>query len=151
MIDLCLKPTFLQTVEHFIPLLAVSVLYKIISQCCKLREVIILFIILYFKKLFNSKFKILNYVNFLSAFIPNKMKHGASIIIGLLILRHYVSESLHLLSMFVVISHIYLYLPKKYRHGFGVFIPSIFIILYWYSFHNYTRRFFLLFIFLLLL
>lgn len=95
--DLCLKPTFLQTVEHFIPLLAVSVLYKIISQC---------------------------------SFIPNKMKHGASIIIGLLILRHYVSESLHLLSMFVVISHIYLYLPKKYRHGFGVFIPSIFIILY---------------------
>lgn len=33
--DLCVKPTFLQTAEYFIPLLGASLLYKIISQCCK--------------------------------------------------------------------------------------------------------------------
>lgn len=33
--DLCLKPTFIHTAEHFIPLLAACFLFKLISQCCK--------------------------------------------------------------------------------------------------------------------
>ena len=71
--------------------------------------------------------------NFILAYTPKKLIHGASIILGFLILNNYVPESLCLLAIFAIASYIYLQLPKKYRNGIGVFIPSIFLILYWYS------------------
>ena len=67
--------------------------------------------------------------------------HGSSIIIGFLILYQYVPESLYLLTTFTVSSYIYLQLPKKYRCGIGTFIPSIFIISYWYIILVYQKLF----------
>ncbi|XP_033219815.1 protein-serine O-palmitoleoyltransferase porcupine [Belonocnema kinseyi] len=95
--DLCLKPTLQHTVEHLIPLILASFLFKIVAQC---------------------------------TYTPNKLMHGASIILGFAILYNYVPESLYLLAIFTIASYIYLQLPKKYRSGIGVFIPSIFVILY---------------------
>ncbi|KAK2583881.1 hypothetical protein KPH14_001155 [Odynerus spinipes] len=62
--------------------------------------------------------------------ISDKLFHGLSLVIGICVIQHYAQECLFLLILFVILSYITLYIPKKYYKDIGVFLPSLFIIAY---------------------
>ncbi|KAL7289253.1 protein-serine O-palmitoleoyltransferase porcupine [Trichogramma pretiosum] len=63
-------------------------------------------------------------------YIPHKMFHSITASTGIYVLYNYAYECFFLLLFYVILSYLFLHLPKKHRQGTKVFLPSIFLILY---------------------
>ncbi|XP_057318085.1 protein-serine O-palmitoleoyltransferase porcupine [Microplitis mediator] len=66
----------------------------------------------------------------LMQFMPSKIYHIISVIIGIFIINYYAHESLLLMFIYTLLSYLCLRVPKKYQSGIEMFIITLLTILY---------------------
>ncbi|XP_012282252.1 protein-serine O-palmitoleoyltransferase porcupine [Orussus abietinus] len=65
-----------------------------------------------------------------SRYMPYNVFHILSIVIGVFVIRNYAPECLCILVVLMGVTYIFLHIPEKYHKGFGVFLPSLVLIVY---------------------